>query len=106
MGDREQVRRLELLAIAQAGRDAEVELKALENADIDKADEPQPDPYMVETLRAIEQHHLNAADARAVIRAHMAAQFPALVAQQRDRAARAKRSAVDASIADDDGGPR
>lgn len=100
MGERDQARRVELQKIAQAGKAAESELRALD-AEIAKADEPQPDPIMTATLRAIEQHHLNEANARAVLRAQMAAQFPALVARQRDKAARAKRSAVDAAIAGD-----
>jgi hypothetical protein len=83
-------RRDELKAIEAAGRTAEAERKALD-AEIEKADAPQPDPYTAETLRMIEQHHLNEADADAFIRARKMAQFPALVAEQRDRKLRAAR---------------
>jgi hypothetical protein len=72
-------RRAELQKIEQAGRDAELELKALD-VELAKADEPQPDPYTAETMRVIEEHRLNDVDAEAFKRGRAAAQFPALVA--------------------------
>jgi hypothetical protein len=93
-------RRAELQKIVAVREAAEVELRALD-AQIDKAEAPQPDPIMAAALKTIADHHLDKADADAVVRAVRAAQFPALVAQQRDREARAKRAAIDASIADD-----
>jgi hypothetical protein len=92
-------RRDELGKIALAGKDAEAQLRTID-AEIDKAHEPQPDPHTVETLRVIEQHRLNDVDADAFKRGREMAQFPALVAQQRDRDVRAKRAAIDESIAD------
>jgi hypothetical protein len=97
-------RRDELQKLQAAGKAAEAELRAID-AEIAKANEPQPDPLMTAALKTIADLHLDKADADAVIRAVRASQFPALVAQQRDQAARAKRAAVDASIADDDGEP-
>jgi hypothetical protein len=97
---REQARRDELKAIEQAGRDAEAELRAID-AEIEKADAAlEAHPTMIATRRVIAEHHLNAAAADAVIRGQKAALFGSLLAQQRDQDARAKRSAVDASIAE------
>jgi hypothetical protein len=61
-------RRAELEATMAAGKAAEVELRALD-AEIDKADdELLSHPIMVATRKAIEEHHLSDADARAVLR--------------------------------------
>jgi hypothetical protein len=96
MHDREQAHRAELQKIQAAGQAAEAELKALDVA-IDKADDAlEAHPLMIATRRAIADHHLSDADARALIRAQRTAITMAQVGQRmaeaRDERARVARS--------------